>query len=170
MHPRLQLAHPVSHQLRIIANQAKHPPAPLPLRLMTQFVLIKTVHPYSGLPEDLCFTELDPSDELLSAAALENLGGSDIAVWKVESTDGEADAIVDAARHAVLSGQPLENTSLYKLLFAATVNQDSRCLFWADDFFQLPVPSSVIELKTMLQEQLETTGNWEIYAAWRGDA
>ena len=137
---------------------------------MTQFILIKTVRPYSGLPEDLRFAQLDPSDEMLLTAARENLGRSDVPVWKVESTDGEADAIVDSARDAVLSGQSLENTSLYKLLSTAMVNQDSWCSFWADDFCQLPVPSSVIELKTLLREQLATTGNWELYAAWRGDA
>ncbi|WP_269792379.1 hypothetical protein [Stenotrophomonas sp. Iso1] len=80
------------------------------------------------------------------------------------------DSMSDAAKDAIAAGAELQDTLLGQLLLEQIELGRDFCLFWGDDFQNLPVLRNSDELMAIISEQLHSDGawNWEIYALWKG--
>ena len=139
---------------------------------MTQFLLLQTQLPTQAKVEGLRFDDVLQVGYPLTEAAATLFSRNAAPIWKVALHSGEADELADEARDAVLRDEPLEQTRLGRLLVAAISQKNSFCLFWADDFLDLPRPRTREQLFALLEDQLriDDGSNYELYAQWHSDA
>ena len=85
------------------------------------------------------------------------------AVVKVAPIGDEIDLIVNATRREMASGAGFDESPLG--LLGGLAAQCDFVLFWANDHENLPLATTMTELREALTPQiLETAGNWELYA------
>ncbi len=132
---------------------------------MSQFLLVQSAEPSTDVA-GVSFHAL--SDELLLRAASHNFGTPFI--WSLTDESDSIDSMSDAAKDAIAAGAELQDTLLGQLLLEQIELGRDFCLFWGDDFQNLPILRNSDELMAIISEQLQSDGawNWEIYARWKG--
>ena len=132
---------------------------------MSQFLLVQSAEPSTDLA-GISFHAL--SNELLVQAASYNFGTP--FVWSLTDESDGIDSMSDAAKDAIAAGADLRDTLLGQLLLEQIALGRDLCLFWGNDFQNLPILRNSDELIAIISEQLHSDGawNWEIYALWRG--
>ncbi|WP_296253468.1 hypothetical protein [uncultured Stenotrophomonas sp.] len=131
---------------------------------MSQFLLVQSAEPSTNVA-GVSFHAL--SDELLVQAASHNFGTP--FVWSLTDQSGGIDSMSDAAKEAIAAGAKIQDTLLGQLLLEQIELGRDFCLFWGDDFQNLPILRHSHELMAIISEQLHSDGawNWEIYARWK---
>jgi len=132
---------------------------------MSQFLLVQSAEPSTDLA-GISFHAL--SNELLVQAASYNFGTP--FVWSLTDESDGIDSMSDAAKDAIAAGADLRDTLLGQLLLEQIALGSDLCLFWGDDFQNLPILRNSDELMAIISEQLHSNiaWNWEIYALWKG--
>ncbi|MGE8226933.1 MAG: hypothetical protein ACN6RK_14215 [Stenotrophomonas sp.] len=132
---------------------------------MSQFLLVQSAEPSTDLA-GISFHAL--SNELLVQAASYNFGTP--FVWSLTDESDGIDSMSDAAKDAIAAGADLRDTLLGQLLLEQIALGSDLCLFWGDDFQNLPILRNSDELMAIISEQLHSNSawNWEIYALWKG--
>ena len=137
---------------------------------MSQFVLVKAKHPSTSV-EGISFNQVADSSPLASAAH-ETFPGDTRTAWNVTDRSGGADTLADEAREAIQADIAVADTVLGRFLLEQIALGHSLCLFWGNDFLQLPQPTTAEGLLSLVTDQLRSDGsaNLELYAYWKGAA